>query len=271
MAYIMRYLITLCLLVVVSASLIADEVHLADGRILSGKIIENPADGQLRFKVIVGSMSMVMNIDRKDIVKIETGKTASQLALENIEAKRKALGKQPSAETLWQLALELKEAKHTLVFKQYARDVAKLDPQHAAAQTALGMVQHDGQWMTPHQMHIAKGEVYFEGKWLSQANVDQIVAEREALRIEAKQKRQERILARQERRDREKAQAFTNIQLQDRTIRYGGVSLYHNCPQHGFGFPTYGSTRYRSSSRSGFSFRASGGGSSSSWNLGINF
>ena len=268
MPFIMRYLLICVLCLSLLPQLHSDEVHLSDGRILSGKILENPENGKLKFKVIVGSMSMVMNIDRKDIVKLTTGMTAEEKALAAVEKKRKDLGSKATAADVWALALELKDLKQSLLVKQYARDTIAIDPNHREANLALGRVEFNGTWMTERQMHLAKGEVYFEGKWLSQANVDKIVAEREENRIALAERRAERAEARRERRDREKAEAYSSMQQQP-LINYGGVRLYHLCPTN-VGLPVGGHS-YRSSSRSsGFSFNASGGSGSSSWSFGIN-
>lgn len=266
---IMRTLILCFCLLILPLALSADEVHLTDGRILSGEIIDNPADGKLVFKSVVGSMSMTLRIERHKIVKIVEGKTDGQIAIEQIQKQRKALEAkaQMDADQLWALALELDELKHSLLYKQYARDVIKYDPDHAAAHRALDHVFFDGTWMTEREMHLARGEVYFEGKWMAKSVRDDILKEREEQRLAAAERRAERIAARKERRDRERAEAFVNIKYRTPTIQYGGVRLYHGTHCNA-GLPLSGH-RYGSSSshHHGFNFSASGSQSWGNWSL----
>ena len=268
MRLIANVLCLLCL-VISHAQLSADEVYLKDGRILSGEIVDDPSDGALTFKVITGSMTMVLNIKRSNIVQIKKGKTANEKALDKIQAQRLALADSAeNAAAIWELALEAKRLKQGLLFKQYARDVVKIATDHADANLAIGNVLHEGTWMTSREMHLAKGEVFFEGNWISSETKEAIITERESLRLAAAERRAERAEERAaQRRERESKQTFTSIRYP--TIDYGGIRLYH-CSPLTTGLPSSGYRYGSSSSSSGsnFSFQASGNQSWGNWSFG---
>lgn len=218
----------------------ADEITLIDGRVLSGTILSEPEADTVRIKVIMGSMSIIMSLERNKISKLTYGKSAQEILLASYVEKKMSL-KPDDSDGLWTLALKLKEMKNTLLFKQYARDVIAIDPQHQSAQRALGRVLHDGTWMSRRDRHIAMGKTFFEGNWLKQEAVDTIIVERESKRIAYLEKRAERT---ERKRARRRAQQFRDIPYRSpygydgygaygNNYNYGGISLRHNYPSYG--------------------------------------
>ncbi|NRA38200.1 MAG: hypothetical protein HRU15_08680 [Planctomycetes bacterium] len=249
------------------SKIVADEITLHDGRVLSGTIISEPEDNEVRIKVIMGSMSMVMKLKRSDIATLSYGQTAEQVQLAAIQKQRKELDSEDSS-GLWKLALELKKLKHSLLFKQYAKNVIAIDPQHEAAHRALGHVDHEGQWMSPRDKNLAMDKTLFEGKWIDQEIMEKLLVDREEHRLAMLEKKAERAEERRKRKSEARSQQFSDIQYRSPFIyTYGGASLYHHYPQATQYNQAYSSSYNRCG---GLSFSASGSQSWGDWSLNFN-
>ncbi len=153
----------LCLFLAGGAA--ADEVRLANGSRVRGVIVERtPTHVVLE----VGPGRITLPVDQ--VLGIRQGATA--LA----EFKRRA-------EQLSDLDLE-----GWLALGRWARErnlltqateafehVARIQPENAEAQTALGRVFHAGRWVTPEEAYRAQGLVLFEGRWMTPAERSALV------------------------------------------------------------------------------------------------
>ena len=154
----------------VSAPLLADEVHLKGGGSLTGEIVEQTAD---RITVDIGAgrmtvkMSTVVSIDKSASPLQEYRTRAAALAPEDLEGWR-ALARWASDQGLGTQAREA-----------YTR-VTALVPGDPEANRGLGLVQHDGRWMTEEESYLARGFVKFEGDWMTPGEKQAILAERQA-------------------------------------------------------------------------------------------
>ena len=152
-----------------AAAAAADEVRLADGRVLEGKILSETAT-EVRLRLRFGgemtvARSQVKSIEKKDLPE------------EEIEKRRAALDPK-DAEGRWALALDAKARGVRKAWEELVEEVLRLDPDHAAANESKGRVRHAGRWMTPAEREKAlkdeqaaekeaQGLVEHEGRWVT--------------------------------------------------------------------------------------------------------
>jgi len=180
--------------------LAADEIHLADGRVLDGVVLSHGATAVLRIRA--AGISAEIQVPTNDILRIVPGLTKAEQARQAFFAKRESLtaADQASPQPVsawWSLAQEAKAADEPKAMRDLARVVIARDPEHAGARAMLGQVQQDGRWMTPDEAAVARGEVWFRGRWTALAVRDAILAEEARASSEASarlaQMRAERI------------------------------------------------------------------------------
>src|SRR5262245_22566981 len=155
----------------------ADDVYLKSGGKLTGRIVSRSAT---TVEVDVGAGRIA--VPASSVVRIEEGKSALQeyeeragkIAAGDV-AGWLALGEWASSRGLGSQA---SEAYHR------AQNAAPNDPR---SNNALGNVQIDGRWMSEDDAYRAKGYVRFEGEWMTPAEHDAILRERES---EARQERE---------------------------------------------------------------------------------
>ena len=182
----MRTLVTsLCL-----AALTADEIHLADGRILDGEVlVRGPATAAIRVRA--AGIRAEIQVPSADILRVVPGPTMAEQARRGIETRRGALlaaeeqQPQPVA-AWWALAEAAKAADEPKVMRDIARLVIERDPDHAAARAALGHVRHEERWLSHEEAAVARGEVWFRGRWTVLAVRDAILAEEARVSAEAR-------------------------------------------------------------------------------------
>lgn len=148
----------------------ADEVHLKGGGRLTGEIVEQTAEN---ITVDIGAgrmtvkMSTVVSIDKSASPLQEYRERAAKLGPGDVEGWR-TLARWASDQGLGTQAREA-----------YSRVTALL-PDDPEANRGLGLVQHDGRWMTEEESFLARGFVKFEGDWMTPGEKQAIVAERQA-------------------------------------------------------------------------------------------
>jgi hypothetical protein len=172
------------LLLVAAASLLevaaADEVYLKGGGQLSGRIVSRSAT---TIEVDVGAGRI--GVPASSVVRIEEGRStlqefeerAGHLAAGDVEGWL-ALGQWASDRGL---SAQAREA--------YNRVLA-VSPGEPRANAALGNVQVNGQWMSEDESYRARGYVWYEGEWITQAEHGVILRERAAEAERDKEKRQ---------------------------------------------------------------------------------
>ncbi len=160
-----------------ASPLLADEVHLKGGGRLSGEIVGHTEDS---VTVDIGAGKMTVKLST--VVRIEEGSSplqqyrerAANLAADDVEAWRE-LGRWAADEGL---SKQSREA--------WSRVVA-IAPDDPEANRALGLVEHDGRWVTEAESYGARGFVEFEGEWMKPEE-RQAIQEDRRTRDEADQK-----------------------------------------------------------------------------------
>ncbi len=160
----------------------ADEIRLADGRVIEGEVISIPDSKDVDIRTRSGGMTAVIHLKAADIASVTYGQTAHQKLLAAFDAKRAALTKSGgTAEAWWALAEDGKALGENVAVRQIAQHVIELDSDWAPARALLGYVKQDGKWMKPTEAAVARGEVYFRGKWMQAAQRDGILAEEQRI------------------------------------------------------------------------------------------
>jgi hypothetical protein len=158
------------MIALVSAPLCADEVHLRGGGRLTGEVVEETAEN-VTVDIGAGKMtvrkSTVVRIERSASPLQEYRANAASLAPEDLEGWRK-LARWASDQGL---STQAREAW---------TQVTALVPDDPDANRGLGLVQHDGRWMTEEESYRAQGFVDFEGEWMMPAEKQAILEERRA-------------------------------------------------------------------------------------------
>jgi hypothetical protein len=157
-------------LVLISAPLCADEVHLKGGGRLTGEIVEQTADS---ITVDIGAGRMTVRMST--VVQVE--KSASPL--QEYRTRAAALSDQDLQGWRGLAQWSANQGLGTQSREAYTH-VTELVPDDAEANRGLGLVQHDGRWMTEEESFLARGFVRFEGDWMTSAEKQAILAEREA-------------------------------------------------------------------------------------------
>jgi hypothetical protein len=149
------------LLAAVSAT--ADELHLKDGRVLTGRVLED------------GDRYAVVDRDSKHVVKrsevAELAKTRS--FMDDFDDR---LAKLPAddAEAIFEFGRWLEENDWASRSKLAYAEVLDLDPDHRGARRALGYALYEGAWVSPEELNRRKGLVEFEGRWYTKHDLEEL-------------------------------------------------------------------------------------------------
>lgn len=155
-------------IVLATAPLLADVVHLRGGGRLTGEIVEQTADS---VTVDIGAgkmtvqMSTVVSIDKSTSPLQEYRARAATTADSDVEGWRE-LGRWAMKEGLGAQAREAFSRVHTAL------------PNDPEANRALGLVLYEGRWVSEEESYRARGFVNFEGEWMTPAESQAILAER---------------------------------------------------------------------------------------------
>ena len=179
-------------LLVLAGFLVADEFHLADGRVLEGEIVSAPTAPRLAIRTASGGMTAIIEVDPAQVVRHVAGPTPRQRALMALAVRRQDLGAAGSAAEWWSLVDQYRAQGEAVEARACARMVLERDADHAPARSFLGFVRQDGVWMRPEEAAVARGEVLFRGAWMPAAQRDAVLAEEARLQAEADAQRARR-------------------------------------------------------------------------------
>ena len=143
-------------LLVFAVSAAADDVHLQDGTVLSGKVVKESS----RYLVLDRDRSYA--VSKSKVQKI----VKSESFMERYEARLDKLDPE-DAEAIFEFGQWLVENEWPSRARRAFADVLAIDPDHRAARRALGYKLYEGEWVSPSELNQRKGLVYDEdtGKW----------------------------------------------------------------------------------------------------------
>lgn len=136
----------------------ADGLLLRDGGEIRGQITSRPGSEVMTIRTLSG---LTISVDRGDVVSIYR-RTAK--AEEYITRARSVPDTVEDREALARWCVKNRLLRQRL--DQY-RAILALDPQHKAANRALGNVLREGVWMTRAEARTADGLVNVDGKWVT--------------------------------------------------------------------------------------------------------
>ncbi len=263
------------------ASLAGDEIHLADGRIIEGEVTSPPDATTVDVRSGAGSLVAVQHFDRAKVVRIVYKTSPRQARLAELVARRAALSADATADDCYRLAVQFRDQGDSVQAKELASEAVSRDRQHTDARKLLGLALYNGVWMRPNEIAVARGEVFFDGRWMP-------FGEREAILADQARRREDAVVARKalEERRRVAALAAASSELHPPTRVGGSTYAYvtgnpyipyravfwpgYNAPYGGGGYS--GGYSYGTSwPRPIVSINASGGGSHHAWDFHWNF
>ncbi|HZE95905.1 MAG TPA: hypothetical protein VE981_02650 [Planctomycetota bacterium] len=170
----------------------ADEIQLTNGRKITGNVSKKDGD-----KVIVEVGAGTITLDAKEVSAINPGKTA----INEYEERWNAVKDSTKTAELWDLAVWAKSKSLSRYVAPICQKIIAIDPEHAGARAELRFEKVHGKWLTFEQAQEARGLVFLEDRWVTQAEI-QMIAKR---RIEAKERAEAQAEARKQRIEDEKA------------------------------------------------------------------
>ena len=191
------------------AGLLADEVTLTDGRVLEGQVISRPEAEILDLRTGSSSLSVIQHFPRSQVASVSFGVSPRQKALESIASDAKRLANAGTAEEWWALAERAREAGDSPYHRELAAITVERNRNHAAARRSLGMIQYKGVWMRPNEAAVARGEVLYEGHYLTWADREEAIHLAQLHREQVAARRAEQEKEAHERRLRAAAEAAT--------------------------------------------------------------
>ena len=209
----------------------ADEIRLADGRILEGEVTSAEGADPLLILVTSGRVSAEIHVPRKDVVEIRRGGSDRQKRLDQIEVRisAAALGMDAAAAAeLWACASDLASLGQVIRQREVLQLVIDRDRHHPEARAVLGFKLHRGVWMRPNEIAAAEGRVLHEGKWLTWAEYQAAIAAAQAAAAQRQERQAQRDEERQQReRDRAIRQAVQDTSRLE-PIYSGPSSSYYS-------------------------------------------
>jgi len=152
---------SLIFLMLVAISAMADEVHLKDGRVLSGRVFD---EGD-RYTVVDRDWKhAVKKADVTEIVKKKSFMDEFDERLETLPV--------DDAEAIFEFGSWLDENEWPSRAQRAYEEVLDLDPDHRGARRALGYSLYEGAWVSPEELNRRKGLVEFEGRWYTKHDLD---------------------------------------------------------------------------------------------------
>jgi hypothetical protein len=148
----------------------ADVVKLNSGGELRG-VVQEPADSasaddaSLTIETLTGG---TITVARSDVSFI----TRRPRILEEHEVRAKAAPNTVAAQ--WELAEWCRENRLEEQRNEHLQKIVALEPDHAAARSALGQKNYDGEWMTRDELMRSRGLVEHKGRWVTPAELDLI-------------------------------------------------------------------------------------------------
>ncbi|MHC4938986.1 MAG: hypothetical protein ACYTHK_08460 [Planctomycetota bacterium] len=210
------------ILLSIAGAVLADEVHLKDGRILSGQVVRK--DGKV----------YVSDRDAKYVLKESEVKDVvpKQSFMDEFDEK---LHKLPNddPEAIYEFGLWLEENEWPSRATRCYERVIEIDADHRGARRKLGYKLYEGEWVSPDELKKKKGLVQWEvdGKWYTKHDLATIKAQ-----IEKNEKFRQQI--EKQRKVNKKVQGiltkFATFDKKKRTVAYQELYSYAeelNSPQ----------------------------------------
>lgn len=144
----------------------ADVIHLKDGTVLEGKVVD---DGS-RFCVIDRDKKYA--VAKSKVAKVEPRKSF----MEEYEARLDKLP-EDDAEAIYEFGRWLVENEWPTRARLAYQEVLDLDPDHRAARRALGYKLYEGEWVGPDELKRRKGLIEFEGRWYTRHDLEELKKE----------------------------------------------------------------------------------------------
>jgi hypothetical protein len=197
-----------------------DEVLLRGGGRVVGIVVERTPE-----KVVVETGPGRITLDASRVLEVREGSAA----LARFQQRAEALDASDAAGWLELAQWADEQGLNTQARLAYERVLA-LDPQNYVANLALGHQLVAGRWLAGDEARRARGEVQYEGRWMTAAERDDLVRERSEARAEARNRAEiERVRVEADARVRE-AEARARVaeaQAREASSGYG----------NGFGLP----------------------------------
>ena len=162
----MRFILTSLFLI--SSFVMADEVKLKDGRILSGQVVRKGS------KVYVSDRDAKYVLKGSEIEKIEAKKSF----MDEFD-KRLAALEDDDSEAIYEFGLWLEENEWATRAQRAYERVIEIDEDHRGARRKLGYKLFEGEWVSPEQLKRKQGLVQWDvdGKWYTKHDLAQLRAE----------------------------------------------------------------------------------------------
>jgi hypothetical protein len=150
-------------LLIAAVSATADELHLKDGRLLTGRVLED------------GDRYAVVDRDSKHVVKkSEVAEFVKKKSFMDEFGDRLAKLPADDAEAIFEFGRWLDENEWASRAKLAYAEVLDLDPDHRGARRALGYSLYEGAWVSPDELNRRKGLVEFEGRWYTKHDLEEL-------------------------------------------------------------------------------------------------
>ncbi len=165
----------------------ADEVYLRSGGQLSGRVVSRSAT---KVEVDVGAGRIA--VPASSVLRIEEGRSALQ------EYEERAGQIAPGDADAWVALGRWAEGRGlgTQAREAYQRALAA-SPADPRANEAVGNVLLDGRWVSEEEGYRARGYVRFEGEWMTPAEQEAILRERDAVTARDRERQEAQARARE--------------------------------------------------------------------------
>jgi hypothetical protein len=214
-------------LVAAAASLaLADEVQLTNGSKIVGNVTKKDAQ-----KVVVEVGPGTITLDSKDVSSINLGRTV----LNEYDERWKSVQDSKNPAEVYELLTWAKSKGLTRYVAPLANKILTLDPEHAGARAELRHEKVGGKWLTFEQAQEARGLVFLEDRWVTQAEI-QLIAKR---RLEARERAEAAEEARRQHREEVRMAHQAAVDAYNAQVNAALSSLdgYFYTPS--FAFPPY--------------------------------
>ncbi len=163
-----------------SGPALADEIIMKGGGRISGSVV---ARSNSTITIETGPGTLTLPLER--IEKVTEGQSALSAYQQRADSLR------PDDANGWlELGLWARERGLATQARQAFERAAQLDPSSSVAQEALGNVEAGGRWVSQDEAQRLRGNVLFEGVWMTPTERDDILARRQAA-VRAEQSRLE--------------------------------------------------------------------------------
>jgi len=186
--------------IAVAATAGADEVQLRGGGRLTGVIVQ-----KTEASVAIETGPGLVTIPMSRVERIVASRSALEVWLERSAALS------PGDSEGWAALARWAESRDLATQAQVAwQRVLARDAQNAEANAALGRVQSNGVWLSREEAYRAQGLVPFEGRWISPAEQESLLRQREAETEAALARREAELRAREAEARAREAEARAN-------------------------------------------------------------